>query len=747
MSGKYSKVRVAVAPLLALALIASLTACAYKLDARSLFAGVSYADKSSPSPKLLLGDLNLQVFASLELEAVMAYRNPAKMAACLRALAKWDESKRRTPIERLGEELTAKPDWAPIAAKMKLPDECVDTGDSPALVRYVVARIANSVVYMADSGAMTNKNRQRYVYQRVPSALNAIADIIEKTNPTTTSDAQDSVALALRGGAANGAFSAGFLFELLSLRERALPPEGDGGNFRFSAMVGTSVGALIAQLLDLYFVDPNFKDFTPAQKAYLDACKNYWIPEHRKYKCYDDIDKVRSDGSKDGANDCYSGWPRYQTSNPAGDAAEDDWELSGLDAPTREALFARRPLQMCSLTRLFQYFTDDDEQTLMCVEPGPITRVLGGLGTPDQNLMRFDPMASNVIAPVLDAFSEVMVKNNVPRVVVAVELQDNQVLGLDERTCASMPSKPTQFDVNGNVIQAEAEAGREYCLGAGVMASAVIPAYARPVRHLYDGVSKNGFCGSWFDGGLRSVFPAYRALRMTRPTIQDIVGEYKKRELRVLAVGTGTLQGLPVPRPSNILEVTLDAEGQATGQNDLDEIMMARQMAQIREQQLCDIAKIINPNDACGRNPDSISDDASVTAVYVPAEAPAYLVEGAEYSFDRTLMRGLWVWGRRVAIDRVLGGSSPHASGKLFARLGWEKLEAKAIEQAKIDARSMQPWLKGFRIPTECPAHRAARMKAGQHRISECVPDCAKVTEGNGKIPQYYVCPTAARIR
>jgi predicted acylesterase/phospholipase RssA len=731
--------------LLAVSVIASLAACAYKLDARSLFAGVSYADKSDPSPQLLVDDLNLQVFASLELEAVMAYRNPTKMAACFRALAKWDESKHKTRLQRLGEVLAAKPNWAPIAAKMKLPDECTDTGDSPALVRYVVARIANSIVYMADSGAMSDERRQEYVYLRVPKALNAIADIVERTSPNTTSEAQDSVALALRGGAANGAFSAGFLFELLSLRERALPPEGDSGNYRFSAMVGTSVGALIAQLLDLYFVDPSIKNFTPAQQAYIDACKDYWIPEHRQYKCYDDIDKVRSDGSKENGNTCYSGWPRYQSAaNLASDAAEDDKELSGLDIQTREALFARHPLQMCSLTRLYQYFTDDDEQTLMCVEPGPITRVLGGLGTPDQNLMRFDPMASNVIAPVLDAFSDVLIKNDVPRVVVAVELQDNQVLGLDERTCALMPSRPTQGNVN------EAEGGREYCLGAGVMASAVIPAYARPVRHLYDGVSKNGFCGSWFDGGLRSVFPAYRALRMTRPTINDIVGDYKKRELRVLAVGTGTLQGLPVPRPSNILQVTLDGEGQATGQNDLDEIMMARQMAQIREQQLCDIMKNMDTGSGavtCEKNPDSISDDASVTAIYVPAETPAYLVEGAEYSFDRTLMRGLWVWGRHVAIERVLNSSSPHRGAKLFSRLGWEKLESKAVELAQQDARTMQPWLNGFNIGTECSAHRNARVKAGQHRIRECVPDCAKVTETNTSIPQYYVCPKAARIR
>ncbi len=122
-------------------------------------------------------------------------------------------------------------------------------------------------------------------------------------------------------------------------------------------------------------------------------------------------------------------------------------------------------------------------------------------------------------------------------------------------------------------------------------------------------------------------------------------------------------------------------------------------------------------------------------------------MEGAEYSFDRTLMRGLWVWGRHVAIERVIGKSVPYGTGKLFTRLGWHTLEAKAIDWAQTDAKLMKPWLDGFRITTECPAHRQARMMAGQHRIKECVPDCAKVTQNDPTIPQYYVCPQAARLR
>ena len=723
----------------ALTLIAGLVACApVKIDTRSLFAQVSYSESPTPPSALSTDDLNLQVFADLELEAVMAYRNPAKMAACFRALARLNATKARSYIQLLGEQLATHAKWGHIAAKMELPVECMTTDDPEVLVRFVIARIANSVTYMASAGAMTEEQRQKFVYKRVPDVLNAIADLIANTNPTTSAEAEDSVALALRGGAANGAFSAGFLFELLSLRERALPPEGDNGRYRFSAMVGTSVGALIAQILDLYFVDPKTKITTKTQQDLIAACKDYWNPAKRVHDCFADVDKTRADATQKG---CYSGWPNYgQGANGQTSDTEDDRELSGLDSTTRDDLFARHPHQMCALTKLYQSFTDNGEQNLMCVESGPVSRILGWLGTPSQNLMRFDPMSSNVISPVLDAFSEDMVKNDVTRVVVAVELQNNQVIGLDERTCALKPSKPTSG------ANQQAVGGREYCLGSAVMASAVIPAYARPVRHAYDGVSANGFCGSWFDGGLRSVFPAYRALRMTRPAIDGIVNDSRKHKLRVLAVGTGPLEGLKQPRRSNILDITLDAEGQATSQNDLDEIMMARQMALVREQQLCEIMenmKSVPETNPCD-DPDPISDDVSVSAVYVPAETPEYIVAGAEYSFDRTLMRGLWVWGRHVAIQRVLGKSVLKRTPKLFDRLGWSELQPRALQLAEADAQAMKPWLDAFSLQKECDPHRIARAKAGQNRITKCVPDCAKITPTDTTIAQYFVCPQGA---
>ena len=714
--------------LVTLSVVVSLCVCCQiKVNTRSLFAKVSYPDQS-PSPLPPTPEaLDLQVFANLELEAVMAYRNPAKMAMCLRALGGRKGPADKLPIEELGEKVTKPPKkWEQHAAEMTMPPECLATEEPLELIRYVVGRIANSVDYMAKSVAMTQGNQHEFVYKHVPAALNAIAAILTNTHPTTNKAAQDAPALALRGGAANGAFSAGFLFELLSLRERALPRDDDGQKYLFSTMVGTSVGALIAQILDLYFVDPKIKVTSKPQSDFVDECRRYWDPKNRKHTCLAAVDTQRSDSKLS-----FDGWP---TNVPG---VDDDTALSGLDAKKRDELFARHPRQMAALTLLYRDFTDDDEQTLMCLEPGPITRIAGWLGAPDQNLMRFDPMGTNVFTPVLDAFSQDMIQNDVTRVVVAVELESSQVVGLDERTCALMPSMPAQLPNKQGAGNQEGATGREYCLGSALMASVVMPAYARPVRHVYDGVVAKGLCGTWFDGGVRSVFPAYRALRMTRPAVPGIV-ENPKRQLRVLAVGTGTLEGLPELRPSNILDVTIDSEGQATGQSDIDEIMMARQMGLIRQQQICNMKKMdpSRSTTSCD-DPTDDNEDVSVSSVYVPAETPAYIVAGAEYSFDRTLMRGLWIWGRHMAIARVLGDGAP----KLFKQLGWEALQAQAIEYASADAVAMQPWLDAFSLQTESLTHRNARMQAGKNRITQCVSDCKPITQADPTIPQYFVCP------
>lgn len=727
----------------------SLACVPLKVDTRTLFAKASYST-SAPAPPASGDQLTQQVFAKLEPEAVMAYRDPVKMGSCLRAIA----TKEPADIERFGETLAkAGAAWGHFAAVEPLPKECAIKGEPPALIRFVVARIATAATSLAYMISGDQEQRKENVYKQVPKALNQIATILEHTKERSM-DAQDAPALALRGGAANGAFSAGFMFELLSLRERALirdwasAPESASGKYRFSAMVGTSVGALIAQIVDLYFVE-SVRVLKPIQQRQVDDFTNYWDPAKRQAKQYAAVDLARSTGAKgpDGKS-CYDGWPNY----PKGvdDDTEDEMRLSGLDAKTRDYLFKWRPLQMVALTTMYKAFTDNDEQTLMCVEPGPVTRLVGILGSTTQNLMRFDPMDTNVIAPMLDAFSRELIDNDVTRVVVAVEMQNNRAVGLDERICSTLDSSPTDGK------KQESAKGREYCLGSAVMASSTIPIFARPVNYLYDGGNTN-YCGTWFDGGLRSVFPAYRALRMTRPTLPGFVNK-SDSPLRVLALATGPLE-VPQPPPSNVIDVLLGTEGQAVGQNEIDQITLAQQMVTVRNDQICDIIEAM-PHDESTAQPDpcqrqdrakkaeakgieleAINTDLSVSPVYLPVEAPPYIAAGAEYSFDRTLMRGLWVWGRHEAITRVLGkGVLPGTLG-LFSRLGWSDLEAKAQTFAEADGKTMQPWLDEFKKP-ECGPHQSQRVASGRDRITNQVPDCDPLAPKSSTVPQYFYCPS-----
>jgi|GEM_PF-3187733 hypothetical protein len=715
--------------------LASLCACPpFKADTRWLFSDATYsATTVATPPSPTSAELDLQVFSALELEAVMAYRKPAEMAKCLRAFPKQD-------IRALGEKLIqAGSKWASVAATIPLPPECAATGEPQTLVQFVLARIATAATDMATTEANTVDGGAHDVYDHVRTALDAIATLLRNT-PTQEppeQESQDAPVLALSGGAANGAFSAGFMFELLTIRERILRSQNiDGtGKYRFSALVATSVGALIAQILDLYFVDSK-ADLSPTQKAFVKTtCEDYWAPNRPHDACYQGGDggvDVATSSSKG----CFDGWPKSASTQD-----QLDLGLSGLDATTRAALFATRPRQMCALTKLYKYFTDDDEETLMCVESGPVTRMVSVLGTPTANFTRFDPMATNIIAPLLANFADELVANDMPRVVVSVESEDNQTVGLDERACVNMPS-------SGPTVALAPPGTREYCLGAGVMSSAVLPIFALGVRHNYDGVNPQGSCGTWFDGGLRSGFPVYRALRMSRPAIDGIVAD-PRHTLRVLAVGTGPLEGLPNTRPTNAFAVLLNTISQMSGQNEVAEVTLAQQMAIVRDEEILEMMG--GARDAAP--PAALDDDRTVSTIYVPTETPAYIVAAADYAFDRTLMRGLWVWGRHLAIERILGQSpltasatTPPKSKQLFERLGWTGLARYAADYAKADTTLLQPWLDAFSIPTECPNHQQARQNAGQNRIRTCVPNCAQITAYGKDFPQYFLCPDNAGV-
>ncbi len=70
-----------------------------------------------------------------------------------------------------------------------------------------------------------------------------------------------------------------------------------------------------------------------------------------------------------------------------------------------------------------------------------------GMAQPRPKFIRFDEMSRNVIDPLLWQFADPMLNNSVNRTVVAVESEQNQTLGLDERSCIGLKARARLADV------------------------------------------------------------------------------------------------------------------------------------------------------------------------------------------------------------------------------------------------------------------------------------------------------------
>ena len=723
--------------------------CSYKADIRNLFASLTYGETVAAPP----AKRDFQMFATVQLEAITAYADPAAAGDCFQAI---------TPelLRDAGVELSRSPHggdsvevFAAAAVKnmAALPAGCaaIVAADFEVFA-HAYARVA-SAIYGRVRDTETTPEGTRLLFADAVTALQRVGGLLKvSARPGTPKSV-----LALSGGSANGAFTAGFMFELLSARERALLEMPDANQrlaadqaSKFEAVVGTSVGALISQVLDLYYVSPT-ATLSASQAAAISDC-NAFVPEPLKV------------GSR--ASSCYDGaasaqFPGLET-------------LKGTD----------RALQRCALTKLYRFFAYDNEQQLMCIENAPATAVVGLLAQRRPNLVRFDEMSRQVLDPVLSDFTNLMLANDVERMTVSVETEQNQTVGLDERACVALPSKPGG---DGEVVGA---LGQEYCLSSGVMASVVLPFFARPVRHVYTGFSAAGDCGTWVDGGLRSGFPAYRALRMSRPDINRMGLDGKvSPALRVLAIDTGRLNGLPSFKSETVPQIALNAIGQMASQNGLLELAMAQQYADLRERELEAISRLHRGPGAAraaavvvvpdaGGLPDIVSappreerlsrqlrpstgqqlvgrqgSDWKVSAVFVPDDVPARIVAEAGYAFDSEVMRGLFTWGRVMAINRMLGrgpDGTPDPARYLPYQLGWPPVVAKrAVELASADEQNptFLDWVSLYARQTECDP--GPRIAAGKRRIVEEVRSCGALPEAADATgtPHYFGCPAGAK--
>ncbi|MCK5798501.1 MAG: patatin-like phospholipase family protein, partial [Deltaproteobacteria bacterium] len=287
--------------------------------------------------------------------------------------------------------------------------------------------------------------------------------------------------LALSGGAANGAFTAGYLHALLSLREMAiqrsetLTPSPNythrthgrhygtlanliDAEYRFGGAAGTSVGSLVSMLVDLYFAHPK----GPLSEPILGALRHCVADAHRA-------------GIGDGI------------------------------------LPKNRAVQACALAKLRQDLSTRNEWDLLCAEPGDILELI--INRP--NMLRFDPLMRHIVRPYLETFHTLLAQNDFVTIAMSVDLQQNVLIGVDERVCqaASIPTVD--------------------CLAAGIQASISEPIFVPPVRRLHLGLKPTGQTGTWLDGGLHSGTPVARALGLAGDGVP------------ILAINTNRAEGVP----------------------------------------------------------------------------------------------------------------------------------------------------------------------------------------------------------
>lgn len=182
--------------------------------------------------------------------------------------------------------------------------------------------------------------------------------------------------LALSGGAANGAFVAGFVHALLWSREKARALVSDAqkpviDGYRFGGMFGNSVGTLVGLPLDLYFSE---RAPSPPERQALEAC--------------------------------LAGAPR----------------ASGGE---------QRLAQDCALTLLERYFAVN-EWDLLCAQPGLVTELVK---KDVRGMLRFDPLTSNILDPFFASYQSLTLFDGFHRVAVSTDLEQSLYATIDERAC------------------------------------------------------------------------------------------------------------------------------------------------------------------------------------------------------------------------------------------------------------------------------------------------------------------------
>jgi hypothetical protein len=364
-------------------LVVSIAGCIPSL--KSTFAEASYPKESVPvAPRALALSLDAAVVPSL----LVAYERPRQVARCLSAAA--DDHAALTRISAYGDCLIERGSASSCVAKLPWVDSHGTiwklTGCPAGLsahhdrMRFLLALAEAALAFrayqIASFGHSSGKAPPpKALEAALARTLGHAAMILDRDAVAPRRTALPSIALS--GGAANGAFVAGYLHALLWTRERALIQGTKAereliDGYRFGSVFGSSVGSLIALPLDLYFATSRP---LPAEERALDAC------------------------------------------------------IRAVEVPASGR--ADRKLQDCALAKLETDFVKN-EWELLCAQPGSVLELLG----PDaESLLRFDPLERKVIDPFFAALHRPLLANDFTRTTLAVDLRQHVLVGLDERAC------------------------------------------------------------------------------------------------------------------------------------------------------------------------------------------------------------------------------------------------------------------------------------------------------------------------
>jgi hypothetical protein len=641
---------------LGIALAAATSSCIPSI--KSVFVDLSYPDKPTASaPRDVVASVDAVVLPTL----LGGYERPRDVGLCLAELAEGPDnagalSKYGECMAKGGTRTTClpalpwiKPTTGPGGATtaFSLQFACKPSlGDADRLALALGlddAAVAFTNYVLAAFGPSSIRSAPPADVMKALGPSLAHAASLLKADPTTHDTSLP--ALSLSGGAANGAFVAGFMYAMLWVREQARA-FGNASQCavidreRFGSSFGSSVGSLISLPLDLYFTDAAP---TPSLGPALDAC------------------------IKEGSGKV---------------AARND-----------------RPFQDCGLALLEHDFVAS-ESDLLCASPGSALELI----KPDaKSIIRFEPLEHGRIEPFVRTFGPVTRENAFVRTIVAADLAQGILAGVDERACRLPGIDP---------VACEREA---------ILASVSEPILAPPRPVIYSGLRvPGGEPGFWLDGGIQSVNPAARAVTFTTGKVLAV------NTFRALGTPVTGIEGLAPVALGTVVTIGTRLIGWETSYAGLEQHR--------RHAHACELGRLVGIGALCpGGPPNLVGPSAAppeLLSVSVPDDIAPRELFASGYTFDPIVMRGLFLWGERVFLRSraevlgFLGWCAPLAMEKSGVKCpgaeGANPTFAAAIAKLEERVSAEIATYKKFEPPGAWAQHLRERKAVVSHELKTC---------------------------